>query len=282
MKGLFKEKNKKPIIREFDIHLNEGQILVDVIISGICRTDIYVANDILKHNNVILGHEFSGRVSESNNSKFVKNDFVACLPIFSDSTMLGVDHNGSFSNQIIVDQEQLYLLDKDKIDPYTAAYLEPICASMSPLKSHFINQKMNIGLIGNGRIAELTILILDIYGYKVSTINNIESIDSNYFDCIIETNISNNDLLHIPRILKNNGLLVIKSRNPHLFSINFYEFVKKDIKIEFLYYYDMNKSISFAYEYKNEFKYLFGTTYSLEDWEIAFESNENKKIFLEP
>ncbi len=282
MIGLYKEKNKKPILKEFNFKLKEGELLVNVFLSGICRTDLYVANDLLEHKNVILGHEFSGIISDSKSNLFIKNDFIACLPIFSDSTMLGVDYNGCFSQQVIINEKQAYILNKSKIDAYTAAYLEPICASMSPLNSKFIHKNMKIGLIGQGRIAELTQLILNISGYKTTLLKNIDSIDSNFFDCIIETSVSNNDLIHIPRILKKNGLFIVKSRNPNLFNINFYEFVKKDLKIECLYYYDMNKSILFAYQYKNEFQYLFGPTYKLNDWEVAFKSNENKKIFLEP
>lgn len=282
MIGLYKEKNKKPILKEFNFKLKEGELLVNVFLSGICRTDLYVANDLLEHKNVILGHEFSGIISDSKSNLFIKNDFIACLPVFLDSTMLGVEHNGCFSQQVIINEKQAYILDKNRIDPYTAAYLEPICASMSPLNSHFMNKNMTIGILGQGRIAELTQLILNISGYKTTLLEYLHNIDSNFFDCIIETNVSNNDLIHIPRILKKNGLFIVKSRNPNLFNVNFYEFVKKDLKIECLYYYDMNESISFAYKYKNEFQYLFGSVYKLNDWEIAFNSNENKKIFLEP
>jgi len=109
MNGLYKEKNKKPILKEFNFELKEGELLVDVILSGICRTDIYVANDLLEHKNVILGHEFSGVISQSKSNLFIKNDFVACLPIFLDSTMLGVDHNGCFSQQVVINEKQAFL-----------------------------------------------------------------------------------------------------------------------------------------------------------------------------
>lgn len=61
MKALFKNKNNKPFIKEIELKsLNKNDVKVKILMSGICRTDIYVAENKIYKNDVILGHEFCG------------------------------------------------------------------------------------------------------------------------------------------------------------------------------------------------------------------------------
>lgn len=271
------KKDKKTKISEFFLEdINKNEIEIKVKLAGICRTDIYVKENKIITGNIVLGHEFCGYVSKSFNPKFKEGDYVTGNPIFHDKSMIGIDHNGCFSEKVILPSEQVFKIP-DTFSNKLGSYIEPITASLSPLNSRYLSKDMSILILGQGRIAELTKKVLQLTGYlNVSLVN-----DNILYDCVIETGATSEMINNVPFLLKENGLFIIKSRQPENYSINFYEFVKKNIVIEALYYYDYDKSIEIIKDNLNTFDYLFGSTFKLKDWEKAFSSNENKKIFLE-
>lgn len=283
MKALYKEKNKKPYIKEIILpSLKKGEVKIKIELSGICRTDVYVANDKIYKNDVVLGHEFCGRVIETESNRFNVNDFIVCNPVFKDGTMLGVDKDGCFAEEIIINEKQVFKVNEQKVSKKLAAYCEPISASMSPLGSKKIKKNQKGLVFGSGRIAELTYIILKKEGFKnIELIDDLSKVKNKSIDFLIETGIDNDNLSYVPKILKNKGTFIVKSRSPNNFSINLYEFVKKDITIECLYYYNFKKAIKFMENNNKMFDFLFGSVYKLENWEEAFTNKENKKIFLE-
>jgi threonine dehydrogenase-like Zn-dependent dehydrogenase len=279
-KALIK-KEGKTLIEKYDVSsINEITIKVDT--AGICRTDIYAAESkIHTKNTLVLGHEFTGYIYESRHKNFKEGDLVVVNPIFDDLTMLGVDHDGCFANFINIHASKVFHFGNFH-DLRIPAYVEPIAASLAPLKSKLINKDMYGAVYGENRIGMLTYEIMKKQGYNIVIVDKNNEINDNTFDYVIETLATTETFDTLSRIIKKNGVLIMKSRYPNYISINFYDYVRKEIMIEPLYYHDFQFAIDYAKEYYKDFLYLLGTHYKLEDWKNAFVASQtgNKKIFF--
>jgi threonine dehydrogenase-like Zn-dependent dehydrogenase len=280
VKALIK-KNNETLVDFHEIStIHDLTIKVDT--AGICRTDIYAAeNKIKTKENLILGHEFTGYVYQSTSKKFKEGDLVVVNPIFDDLTMLGVDHDGCFSNFVNIDSSKVFHFGNFH-DLRIPAYVEPIAASLAPLKSRFITKEMMGAVYGENRIGMLTYEIMKKQGYNIVIIDKNNLVADNTFDYVIETLANTETFDTLSRIIKKNGTLILKSRYPNHISVNFYDYVRKEIIIEPLYYHNFEFAIEYAREYYQDFLYLLGDCYSLEDWKQAFTDSQtgNKKIFF--
>jgi threonine dehydrogenase-like Zn-dependent dehydrogenase len=287
MKALVKQKNTPLAFttnhsRPHAIHA--GDVIVQVALAGICRTDIYVARGWIDHSDdIVIGHEFCGMVTESLDERFTVGDFVACNPILPDLTMLGVEHSGVFAQYAKVTGDMLY--SASGLSESVAAYVEPIAASLAPLKSKCITPEQKGLIIGDNRISHLTYQILMRLGYNVDIIelDKCYSIPENSIDYALETFTNDKVFNFLPRIIKQGGTLILKSRNPDAIAVNFYPFVKKEITLEALYYHNFIDSIAFAHQHGDIFEPLLGRSYPLEAFADAFDENEkgDHKIFFD-
>lgn len=276
MKALIKDKElqlkniKKPTLKN-------DEVLIKVAMAGICRTDQYVGDGTIKiHKPTIIGHEFCGFIEDDPSDTFKKGSLVTVNPLLPDYTFIGIDHHGCFSEYIAIPKSQVFEIPTSNLK--LAAYIEPIAASLAPLKS---NLSGIIHIYGTNRIAKLTALILELEGFSTILIEP-NTLPSNSCETIIETIMSEESMEEIQKLLKPNGKLILKSRFPNKIFINLYEFVKKDISIDSVYYYDFQKSINFALKHESLFTDFFGNDYSLECFEQAFIENfkATKKIFF--
>jgi threonine dehydrogenase-like Zn-dependent dehydrogenase len=286
MKALIKECGKDLQLKEIPMPVitNDNEVIIKVDMAGICRTDIYVSRGWIKHrDNLVVGHEFSGVVFQSNSTLFQEGDYVACNPIFDDLSMLGVDHDGCFAEYIKIDASKLH--HAKNVKPCYAAYVEPIAASLAPLKSKNITKKQKGCFFGNNRISQLTYEIMKDAGYNVSVIDheNTDTIENETYDYVIETFSCTNAFDEITRILKKNGTFILKSRNPEKVPVNFYEIVKKELILEALYYNSFELAVEYAENKTYLFKHLMGKSFPLEKWKEAYEANEvgKHKIFFQ-
>ncbi len=273
---------KYQLYSELESKLNNREVIIKVDKAGICRTDIFVANGLIPvEKETTLGHEFSGTIFNSKSLNFNVEDYVVVNPIFKDNSMFGLEHDGCFSEFIIVNEDQVFKFPSN-LNSKLAAYIEPLAASLAPLKSKFIS-KDNLGaVLGENRIGQLTYSIMKKNGYNIKLIENTENIPDCYFDYVIETLPNKKIFDEISRILKLNGTLIIKSRLRNYIEINLYNYLKKEIIIESLYYHNFDYSINYAINNYNDFIHLFGEEFFIEDWEKAFHLSEkgDKKIFF--
>lgn len=268
-------------IKDYPIkHIHNTLIKVDY--AGICRTDIYAAqNKIKTKNEIILGHEFSGFIVESLDNKFKEGEAVTFNPIFDDLTMIGVEHHGCFSEYISVNSSQVYSLGNFN-NMRVGAYIEPIAASLAPLKSRFINTDMIGAVYGENRIGKLTYEIMSKNGYNIEIIDSKSDLIENKYDYVIETLATTETFDILSKIIKKKGVLILKSRFPNHIPVNFYNYVRKEILIEPLYYHDFDFAIDYAKSYYMDFIHLFGNSYNLDNWKEAFNESctGDKKIFF--
>jgi L-iditol 2-dehydrogenase len=258
----------------------EGFVLIKVVCSGICRTDIYAAEGVIHlAEDRILGHEFCGYV-EKDSGDFKKGDFVTANPLIGDK-FVGLDYDGSFSDYISLPSSSIYKLPHS-MSMFLGAYIEPIAASLAPLKAlASYTEESSVGILGKNRIAKLTQSILLRKGI-VSEIFELNDDSEKKFDFIIETIQSEESFDLMISKMNKNGTIILKSRNPNKVKINFNEVLKKEISLVSTYYADFSEAIIFA-NYNNDlFEPFFGDTFSLSDWELAFKADKkgDKKYFF--
>ena len=104
MKAIIKNKNKVELInREKPKIIKDDDILIQVKMAGLCRTDLYAAQNLIKtKDSVILGHELSGIViDKGENVNLIEiGNKVSVMPVFQreyEEQMLGVDIDGAFA-----------------------------------------------------------------------------------------------------------------------------------------------------------------------------------------
>jgi len=167
-----------------DVKLAPDQILVKVVNSGICGSDLHYFKDgglgtFPSPMPMHLGHEVSGYVADGNNSEFKDGDAVAVEPghscggcdfcsndrpnICADVKFLGANMPGGQGDYIIVNVGQLIKLN-DSIDHSVMALLEPYSVGLH--NSKLINKvstlvkKDRLAVIGGGTIGYSTALAL--------------------------------------------------------------------------------------------------------------------------
>lgn len=287
MKALVKKQGKKVELKEIPKPFadKKGEVVVKVLMTGICRTDIYVSRGWISDvkDNLTIGHEFMGVVEESMSDDYKVGDMVACNPIFDNLKMLGVDYDGCFAEYIKIYDTKLH--HAEGVDLKFGAYVEPIAASLAPLESRLITKEQVGAVYGKNRIGELTHKILKDAGYNVEWLDeNDHNIPSEHYDYVVETFSQVEAFDEVIRILKRKGVFIAKSRNPDKVPTNFYDIVRKEIVIEGLYYGSFEKAVEYAKNKTYLFEGLMGKIYPLEEWEEAYEANEkgSHKIFLRP
>jgi 2-desacetyl-2-hydroxyethyl bacteriochlorophyllide A dehydrogenase len=152
MRGLVKAKAGPGNIEVRDVeepHLNENEVLIQIVAAGICHTDLLMVNwgPIVEKEYhpalpLVMGHEFSGKVLKVGNrvDGFEVGDPVVVNPILTcghcsyclegkqqvcnNRTLLGFQKNGGFAERISVRAENVYKLPKN-VDLEIAALCEP-------------------------------------------------------------------------------------------------------------------------------------------------------------
>lgn len=272
--GIHLKKYRMPALKKGFVRINVKEV-------GLCRTDLFVADGTIKvDQDIILGHEFSGVIVETESNLFKVNERVSVNPLF-DIRFMGLDFDGCLRDFIDVPEEQV--IRAFDLDFKVAAYLEPVAASMAVLKVCHDKQAKG-AVFGYNRIAELTYIILKEEGYNIEWIDekNVTAQDNEY-DYIIETLFNEVYLSRIIKLLKKEGTLVVKSRKKQLTGLVASDLVAKELTLRCVNYYDFNKTMEWLISHQNTISHLLGDSYPLDDWKNAFDEaykGESKKIFI--
>ena len=300
MKAFVKTPGKAPELRSVpEPKITAGNILLRVLSVGLCRTDLAVASEeIWRDKPLILGHEFSAEVVQLHNeySGNIKvGDIVTVDPLYGKEFM-GLHFDGAICELIAVPEKQVYKiatrvgtgeysaysrpLSVKDIPANVIAYAEPVAASMAVLRANLHGKG---AIYGENRIALLTQMILQSYGYNIPIINEKLPISENSYDFIIETVTNETSIAKLCWGLKPEGLLIMKSRK-HEAPLPVGVVVLKDIQIQGVSYGDwklvgpwlMQNQCSIEEE-------LLGETFELDNVTEAFihaGTGESNKTFV--
>lgn len=273
---------------------SHSNVLVKVYYAGICRTDIGIAfGRIPAKENVVLGHEFCGKVvgflnDEDEMDGWHLGDAVSANPMAfgkAGDVMCGKDCDGAFAEYIAVPSKALVRLTPYLLSPW-GALLEPVAAAIAPLKH--LKGRDRVCIFGENRIAELTYQAARIMGRKdMERVARLDELKKDYYDCIIETEPDHVDAY--VNALKPKGLLIMKSRSFAPSAIISNNIAMKEICIQGARYGDFNVAchilVASAHQVPGSLdpKSLFGREYELSEFEAAFTEGtypNSKKVFF--
>lgn len=229
--------------------LKLDDVVVRVMLAGLCRTDLYAAEGKIKTADpLILGHEFSGIVTEvgadvedvSAGDRVTVNPVLVCgkCKYCRDGTatgcqsyeFLGVDRNGCFAGFITVPASAIYRI-ADGLSFLAAAYAEPVAASLAVLKTGIRPEERGI-IFGNNRFSQLMDKILRIHGFKNVTVFDPLGEDGSFerdaFDFVIETMVSTETLRQMVEAARPGAKIVLKSRQYEPISLHLNSIIRKE------------------------------------------------------
>lgn len=174
---------------------HDDDVIVEVAVAGVCRTDLAVADGTLGKSPIVLGHELAGVVIAG---AVPVGTRVTVIP-FSEEGWLGVHRDGGFAERVRVSRACVRALP-DELTFELGAYVEPVAAALGAIAWIPSGARVKIG--GEGRIAELTARVVRAHGGEV-------------VDGACEVAIETDGVLApLVDALEPGGTLIVKSRRP--------------------------------------------------------------------
>lgn len=259
--GTLRLQNDAPVPRR------DGEALVRVICAGICNTDLEIAKGYAGFHGT-LGHEFVGRVIEAPDRSLEGRRVVGEINagcgqcescIGGDSrhcavrTVLGIkDRSGAFAEYLALPARNLIELP-ESIGDEDAVFVEPLAAAFNILDQITINTTTNVAVVGDGKLAQLIVLVLRQTGCRVTVfgrhrqkleltrescascilIEDGDRDDSQHarFDVVIEASGSASGLATALKIVKPVGTVVLKSTHHGVTPLDTSQIVVNEITV---------------------------------------------------
>ncbi|MBY0359350.1 MAG: alcohol dehydrogenase catalytic domain-containing protein [Candidatus Obscuribacterales bacterium] len=284
----------------------DEQILVRVMLAGLCRTDLYAASGkIPTANYLVLGHEFSGIVEKvgsnvegiKTGAKVAVNPLLPCLHcrfclqgranLCQNSRFIGVDQQGCFTHFIAVPATAAHIVP-DELSFISAAYAEPVAASLAVIKTGINPQEKGL-IYGQNRFSQLMLRILKARGFEnIDVYNPVDRelvLAENSYDYIIETMINNESLAEMIRAVQPGGKIILKSRQPESVMFKPNEIIKKEPVFHVVNYGSFEESLALLSEKIINVEDLVDRVYKLDEYEKVFalaHKSESLKPFFAP
>jgi L-iditol 2-dehydrogenase len=275
-----------------------GEVRVRVLLTGICRTDLFAADgQIAVSPRRVLGHEAAGVVDEADPGAPVRpGDRVAVHPALpcgecrpcregracSRPRMLGLAHDGAFAEWITVPAGAVYRVP-DALSSRHVAYVEPVAAALAVLRAPFPRDGSGL-VLGKNRIAELTMRALSAHGVaRFAQAGADDPLEDDAFDWAIETVATRETLAAILRAVRPGGVIILKSRPAAEVPLDVALAVRKDITLHAVSYAPFDAAIALLG--RLDVDDLLGDVFPLEAYAEAFaraRGDESRKLFLDP
>ena len=246
MKALVFDKELR-LVRDAPVPRRDGESLVQVIAAGICNTDLEITKGYAAFKGT-LGHEFVGRVVESQDTSLVGRRVVGeinagcgyCEYCLQDDprhcaqrTVLGIKgREGAFAEFLSLPARNLIEVP-DSIDDDTAVFIEPFAAACNVLEQVRLKSSSNVAIVGDGKLAQLIVLAMARSGFSTTVIGRhrkklelatgfganqalvddgaIQSRWSSSFDVVVEASGSPSGMATALSVVKPRGIVVLKS-----------------------------------------------------------------------
>lgn len=309
MKALVKNRNSVQVVNTAAPQIvREDDVLLQVAIAGLCRTDIYAATGKLKVKDpLVLGHELAGVVEAVGpqvegikpGMRVTINPVLRCRQCHrckhdlscTNSGFVGLDADGGFAELAIIPAYAVLPLD-ESLSFLHAAYCEPVAASLAVLKSG-IEPGQQGAIIGKNRFSELLQLILHAYNFPSLPVFDLNDKGDkaelagfeSQFDYVIETYASSAVLAAMSKAVKPGGTMVLKSRQHEPLEFRLIDFLKKEPVMHVVNYGNFEEALDLLISGSVKIDNLIDDIYALSDFERVFErarDSEAKKPFFDP
>jgi len=169
---------------------NKGEVVIKMMASGICRTDIELLYSKAESTDIIPGHEVSGIVDDTNEvKKFKRNDRVilnchsTCgkckhcqngdLIFCPQLKTLGFDLNGGDAEYVIAPESMLRMLPDDITYESGVVISDALGTAYHAAKKVEIIKDSRVGIIGIGPLGLMSVVCVKYFGGKVIAIDLI-------------------------------------------------------------------------------------------------------------
>lgn len=302
-------------LRPHNKPLPEDKIRVQVVLAGLCRTDIQNMEGLRPLHNRVIGHEACGiicHIPQSLQDKACDKGFrlgqeVAIFPFLACNDCqakgimercphrlsLGTDYDGAFSPFVDVDISQVFL-PPTSLSSKHLAFAEPVCASLAVCDiNECLDPSLTVCVAGQGRIASLTALLLNTVRQELNpssidvVIVSPQDLPKDCFDVVVETQATEQSMFMCCQALKSGGLLVVKSRPAWSVPYPHTDIVMRDLRLKGASYTSFAKTLRFMARHKDMFTPFFGTVF---DWNeesirqavsLEKKGEESGKIFFQ-
>ncbi|MBQ8057322.1 MAG: galactitol-1-phosphate 5-dehydrogenase [Ruminococcus sp.] len=170
----------------------KGTVLVKVVATGICGSDLPRVHDHAAHNYpIILGHEFSGYVAEVGEgvTSVSKDDHVVGIPLVpcmecedckngnyslcKHYSFVGSRQNGSMAEYVLLPESNVMKIDKS-IPFEVAAFFEPSTVAIHALYQADYKDGGTVAVLGGGNIGLFTLQWIKIFGAKKVVVIDVD------------------------------------------------------------------------------------------------------------
>ena len=161
----------------------EGECLIRVHLAGICATDLHITRGYMNFTGV-LGHEMVGTVVEGSpqwQGKRVACE-INCVCRRCDMCQAGLAHHcrqrsvlgivgrdGCMADRVAAPERNLHIVP-DVISDEEAVFIEPLAAAYQVLVQCPVDRRMNVSVVGPGRLGLLVASVLKETGCRLTVI----------------------------------------------------------------------------------------------------------------
>jgi threonine dehydrogenase-like Zn-dependent dehydrogenase len=238
-----------------------GESIVRVSVAGVCGTDLEIARGYMQYRGV-PGHEFAGRVVESQNpsirGKRVVGEINAgcgrCAMCSAglarhcpNRTVLGIlDRDGAFAEFLSLPDFNLIPIP-DSMPDDVAVFVEPIAAAYEIFEQVHLARNETVVVIGDGRLGALVAMVLKGEKYlpivaghhreKLARLSELgldtadESSLKGKFDVAIDCSGSESGFLRAVELVRPRGKIILKSTAAAAAEINLAPIVVNEISV---------------------------------------------------
>src|SRR5271163_4656347 len=238
-----------------------GESIVRVSVAGVCGTDLEIARGYMQYRGV-PGHEFAGRVVESQNASLRGQRVVGeinagcgrCATCLSglarhcpNRTVLGIlGRDGAFAEFLRLPDANLIPIP-DSIPDDTAVFVEPLAAAYEIFEQTHLAHNQTIVVLGDGRLGALVAMTLKGEKYlpvvaghhreKLARLAELglktaeESLLRDKFDVAIECSGSESGFRRAIELVRPRGKIILKSTAAAAAEINLAPIVVNEISV---------------------------------------------------
>lgn len=303
-------------LRDMQVKSDTNDQVIAVKRAGICGTDIAITSgDYMVHQPIILGHEIFGVVSKGGEMKegerVVSEINVYCERCYfcrkgmkthcKNIQTLGISRDGGFAEFLAVPARNLHRLP-DSLSDEEGAFVEPLAASIQLTVMSEFKEGETALIIGSGRMALLIVQVLK--NMKLGEISMLgrnrkklelasqlgamhifeaeqkeecmQLLDWNGFDHVIEATGNEDGFRLALEFVRPRGVIHVKSTHGLKVPFDITKAVVKEVRIQGSRCGPFEDAIRMIEDGMVDVKRLLTHTFSLEDYEKAFETARGK------
>jgi threonine dehydrogenase-like Zn-dependent dehydrogenase len=292
MRALWLE-DRQLSLREIDVPTPPpGEVLVRVLATGICNTDIELTRGYYPFAGV-PGHEFVGEVGGRRvvgEINAVCHQCAACRNgrrnHCEKRTVLGIiNRNGAFAEYLSLPEENLHIVP-DEVPTEEAVFAEPLAAALEIQEQVRVTPDDRVLVVGRGKLGQLIAQTLSLVGCSLLVVGRGDDAPpAKSFDIAVECSGNPAGFATARAALRPRGTLVMKSTYAGDLTVNASSLVVDEITLVGSRCGPMDKALALLAQRRVDVRPMLHATYTLAEAVAAFEHAQRPgvlKVMVKP